>query len=85
MDDRVSDVIAVAHDDDCACGWCRLRAGGARGGAAAGAARRERRARYLAGTMTTRELQEYRRVLDNARRAGKLGGSRRVTSEGEPR
>jgi hypothetical protein len=64
----------VEHNANCRCGWCRLRNGASRGGVSAGATRRARRQRYLDGTMTTAELAVYRRVLDNARRAGRAGG-----------
>ena len=57
----------------------RLREGGRRGGIAAGLARRQRRQRYLDGEMTRDELAAYRRVLEQAKRAGKRGGVR--TSE----
>lgn len=64
----------TTHDNGCGCSMCRIRRGAARGGASAGAARRERRRRYLAGELTTSESREYARVLERCRRAARIGG-----------
>lgn len=59
----------------------RLREGGRRGGVRSGAARREKRARYLRGELTGAELAEYEALLERNRAAASKGGKRSIKEE----